>query len=198
MENFLKKITPKNLTTNTNKKIENIVFLIIVLVITLIIINSIWNPKSKEEDRSKEETSSILTSNDNSTSKIELEKKLESILATVKGVGKVEVFINYQESSSMVPLYDETTTTSSTEEGDSSGGTRNVTETEVQKEVVFSEKSSTKEPVTQKTTMPVVQGAIVTAEGAGDATVKTNIINAVQAATGLSLDKIQVFEKEIN
>ena len=78
------------------------------------------------------------------------------------------------------------------------GGIRNVTETEVQKEVVFSENSNIKEPVTQKTTMPIVQGAIVTAEGAEDATIKTNIINAVQAATGLSLDKIQVFEKEIN
>ena len=44
--------------------------------------------------------------------------------------------------------------------------------------------------------MPTIQGAIVTAEGAGNATVKTNIINAVGAVTGLSIDKIQVFELE--
>ncbi len=42
--------------------------------------------------------------------------------------------------------------------------------------------------------MPTIQGAIITAEGAKDANVKTNIINAVGAVTGLSIDKIQVFE----
>lgn len=193
MENFLSKVKSKYLT-KTNKKIENLVFLIIILVITLIIINSIWNTKDKIKEENT--VSSVLTNSDDLEDKALLETKLENILTTVKGVGKVEVLINYKESSSMIPLYDETTTTSSTEEGDSSGGTRNVTETEVQKEVVFSENSNNKEPVTQRTTMPIVQGAIVTAEGAGDATVKTNIINAVQAVTGLSLDKIQVFEKE--
>ena len=94
----------------------------------------------------------------------------------------------------MVPLYNESTTTSSTEEGDSGGGTRNVTETESKKDVVFSENSGQKQPVTEKTVMPTIQGAIITAEGAKDANVKTNIINAVGAVTGLSIDKIQVFE----
>ncbi len=94
----------------------------------------------------------------------------------------------------MVPLYDESTTTSTTTEGDSEGGTRNTVETESQKEVVFTEKSGIKDPIIQKTIMPVIEGAVITAEGAGDAGVKTNIISAVQAVTGLSIDRIQVFE----
>lgn len=93
-----------------------------------------------------------------------------------------------------MPIYNESTTTSSTEEGDSSGGTRNVTETEAKKDVVFSEKTGSKEPIIQKTLEPTITGAIITAEGANDATVKTNIINAIGAVTGLSIDKIQVFE----
>ena len=124
----------------------------------------------------------------------ELEKRLENILSTVKNVGNVNVLINYSESSSIVPLYNESTTVSGTEEGDSSGGTRNVTETETKKDVVFSESSGNKEPYTQKTVMPEIKGAIVTAEGAADITVKTNIINAVSAVTGLGADKIQVFQ----
>ena len=44
--------------------------------------------------------------------------------------------------------------------------------------------------------MPAVQGAIITAEGANDATVKANIISAVGAVTGLSIEKIQVFETQ--
>ena len=42
--------------------------------------------------------------------------------------------------------------------------------------------------------MPIIQGAIVTAEGADDATVKTKIVNAVGAVTGLTVDKVQVFQ----
>ena len=56
------------------------------------------------------------------------------------------------------------------------------------------EKSGTKDPIIQKTIMPLIEGAIVTAKGANDAGTKTSIINAVQAATGLSIDRIQVFE----
>ena len=42
--------------------------------------------------------------------------------------------------------------------------------------------------------MPLIEGAVITAKGANDAEVKTNIINAVQAATGLGIDRVQVFE----
>ena len=92
-------------------------------------------------------------------------------------------------------MYDETTTTSTTEETDSSGGVRNVTSTETQKEVIYSEQDGDKKPMTEKVIMPSIEGAIITAEGASNASVKTNIVNAVQAATGLTIDKIQVFEK---
>lgn len=196
MEKFLKKIKLKDPETKNKKKIENLIFLIIVLVITLLIINNIWKEEEKPKENSQNTSvfNKVLADDDEKAPKEELEQKLENILSTIKNVGKVQVFINYAESSNVVPLYDETTTTSSTEEGDSSGGSRNITETEVQKDVVFSEKSGSKEPVTQKTVMPVIQGAIITAEGAGDASVKTNIINAVCSAIGISIDKIQVFQ----
>ena len=128
------------------------------------------------------------------TSANELKSGLETILSTIKGVGKVNVFINYSETSSTQAMYDETTTTSTTEETDSSGGVRNVISTETQREVIYSEESGDKKPVTEKVLMPTIQGAIITAEGASNSSVKTNIVNAVQAATGLTIDKIQVFE----
>ena len=198
MSDLLKKITSKNTETKNKKKIENLVFLIIILVITIFIINSILKENKKEDQTQTKETAvfnEAVTDNSKEVSKGDLEKNLENILSTIKNVGDVSVFINYAESSKLEPLYDETTTTSSTEEGDSSGGTRNVTETETQKEVVFSENSGEKNPVTQKTTMPVIQGAVITAKGASDAITKTNIISAVEAVTGLTIDKIQVFEK---
>ena len=199
MNGFLRKLTSKEGENQNKKKIENLVFLIIILIVTIIIINAIWKKDENSNNTTKDTNSlsgKVLADNskDEVSNQTELETKLENILSTIKNVGKVNVLINYSESSSLVPLYNESTTTSSTEDGDSGGGTRNVTETESKKDVVFSENSGQKQPVTEKTVMPTIQGAIITAEGAKDANVKTNIINAVGAVTGLSIDKIQVFE----
>ena len=199
MNGFLRKLTSKEGENQNKKKIENLVFLIIILIVTIIIINAIWKKDENSNNTTKDTNSlsgKILADNSKNevSNQTELETKLENILSTIKNVGKVNVLINYSESSSLVPLYNESTTTSSTEEGDSGGGTRNVTETESKKDVVFSESSGQKQPVTEKKVMPTIQGAIITAEGAKDANVKTHIINAVGAVTGLSIDKIQVFE----
>ena len=200
MGRFLKEFVSKNEETKNKKKIENIVFLVLILIVTLVVINVIWKGDNNSSENTKTENhdGSILANNYNEqeTNETELERKLENILGTIKNVGKVNVLLNYSESSSLVPLYNESTTTSSTEEGDSTGGTRNVTETETKKDVVFSENSGEKNPVTQKTAMPTIQGAIITAEGANDVYVRTNIINGVCAITGLSIDKIQVFEMQ--
>lgn len=197
MSKFLNELV-KNKDMKNKKKIENLISLIVILIVTIIIINIILKDNKTNDNNINENESKYKILSDNlseENTSDNLEKNLENILSTIKGVGAVKVFINYQESSSIIPLYDETTTVSTTEEEDSSGGVRNITETETQKEVVFSEKSNEKSPITQKNVMPVVQGAIVTAQGAGDATIKTNIINAVQAATGLTINQIQVFEK---
>ena len=194
MKKWLEKIISKD--KNPKKRIENLVFLIILLIITLFVINIILKKDNSKIDiiDNENETITKVLANNNQSKKEELEGSLEEILSTIKSVGKVRVFINYSESRDIIPLYDETTTTSSVKEEDSSGGTRNTVQTETQKDVVFSEQSGNKEAIIQKTIMPKVQGAIITAEGANDAVIKTNIINAVQAVTGLTIDKIQVFE----
>ena len=196
MENFFKKIGEKNSKSESKKKIENLCFFIGILVITLILMKSIWkgNTEKSKLDEKENFTDEVLAIDNNNQKNNEIEDKLEDILSSIKNVGKVNVFINYSESTSCIPLYDESTTTSTTTEGDSSGGTRNTVETENQKEVVFTEKSGVKDPVIQKTLMPIIEGAIITAEGANNASVKTDIISAVQAVTGLSIDRIQVFE----
>lgn len=74
------------------------------------------------------------------------------------------------------------------------GGTRKINETSIKKEVIYQEVDGEKIPVTQSIISPKVEGAIVAASGANAAEVKTNIIQAVEAVTGLPTHKIQVFE----
>ena len=188
---------------NNKKKIENMVFLVIILIITIVIINYIWNG-SKSSNKTLTNTAGkqlATTQNSQSSSNRQsgtnsnnLEERLENILSNISGVGHVKVFINYSESSETVAMYNENSKTSVTEETDTSGGVRKVEETDSQKEIVYQEDSGSKTPIVQKTVEPKIEGAIITAKGASNINIKTSIIQAVEAATGLATHKIQVFE----
>ena len=184
---------------NNKKKIETLVFFVILLIATIVMINYIWNGKKSSNKTLTNTAGKQLAMTDNSSSASikdseNLEQKLESILSQIQGVGEVQVFINYSESSETVAMYNENTKTSTTEEVDTSGGTRKVESTDSQKELVYQEENGEKTPIIQKTVQPKIEGAIITAKGASNATVKTNIVQAVEAATGLATHKIQVFE----
>ena len=204
----LKKIVGNSEEQGNNKrKIENLVFLVIILIITVVIINYVWSgDKSSNKKVTNSAGKQLATTNssqtfassqNSSTENISLEEKLEDILSKIEGVGSVKVFINYAESSETVAMYNENSKTSTTEETDKSGGTRKVEQTDSQKEVIYQEQNGTKTPIVQKTVEPKIEGAIITAKGAGDINVKTSIIQAVEAATGLATHKIQVFTMSV-
>ena len=94
-------------------------------------------------------------------------------------------------------MYNETHNMSNTEETDTEGGTRKIESTDINKEVVFEQSNGTSKPVTERVIMPKIEGAIVIAEGGGNATIKTNIVQAVSAVTGLATYKVQVFKMKI-
>ena len=191
---------------NNKKKIENMVFLVIVLIITIVIINYIWNGnkssnKTLTNTAGKQLATMQNSQNNKSSNNIQggtnsnnLEERLENILSNINGVGNVKVFINYSESSETVAMYNENSKTSVTEETDTSGGVRKVETTDSQKEIVYQESDGEKTPIVQKTVEPKIEGAIITAKGANNADIKANIIQAVEAVTGLATHKIQVFE----
>lgn len=184
---------------NDKRKIENIIFFIIVLIITIVVINMIWNgnketTKQENNDNTKQLASKQINNDIETTDTDELEKKLESILAKIEGVGNVNVCINYSESSEVIAMFNENSKVSTTEETDTSGGIRKIQQTDSQKDVVYKEDNGEKEPITKKVVQPKIEGAIITAKGANNANIKANIIQAVEAVTGLATHKIQVFE----
>lgn len=185
---------------NNKKKIENLVFFVVLLIITIVVINLIWNgnkqvTKQENNTSSKQLANSKVDTNiDNSITTDNLAEQLEAILSKIQGVGEVKAFINYSESSEVVAMYNENTKISNTEENDTSGGTRKIQETDSQKDIIYKEENGEKTPITQKVVKPKVEGAIITAKGASNAEIKTNIIQAVEAVTGLATHKIQVFE----
>ena len=192
---MLKDLFKKSENSKDKKKqIENIVVFIIILIITVLIINNMWSSGVNESKQDKADTTKVLAQT-SSSQQDDLESNLEDILETINGVGKVKVLIKYSESSTVVAMYNETISESITKENDGNGGSKDVKESENKKEIVYTDEDGTNKPITEKVVMPVIEGAIITAQGASNANIKTSIVSAVEAVTGLPVHKIQVFEK---
>lgn len=191
---------------NNKRKVENLAVFLVVLIITLIIINFIWNDKDDTSNNNQTTTSNKKLAEKNINETVDdkadsttsnIKNELEEILTNINGVGKVKVMITYASSETTIPVFNEESSEENTEETDSEGGTRKVTQTDVRKEVIYEESDGNKTLITQKTTSPEMEGAIITAEGADNIDVKTNIIQAVEAVTGLPTHKIQVFKMNL-
>lgn len=181
MEKLLEKF---NFTSK--KGIENLVIFLVLVIIVIVVINGIFK-ESDEKVVSVEPITNVDVRGDS------LEEKLENILASIRGVGKVKVMISYTNSLEKVPLYDTKETTTVTEETDSNGGERKTKEVRSEYAVVFEEGNNSKTAIVKQSIMPEIIGVIVTAEGAENNSIKENIINAVVAVTNIPNHKIQVF-----
>lgn len=196
----IKQLFSKENTKDNKKKMETLVAFIIILIVTIIAINVIWSDKEetpKDDTNYAKTLADLETSNqkqEDSTQTNTLETNLENILSKIEGVGKVKVLVTYSQSSQTIAMYNENSKNSSIEEKDSGGGTRITQETDTKKDIIYKEENGKKVPITQTVINPKVEGAIVTAQGAENPNVKNNIIQAVEAVTGIATHKIQVFE----
>lgn len=192
----IEKLKEKLEKNGENKKIENLIVFVIILIVTIIIINTIWNGNDNKDKKESEDVSgykrlAIEDNNIETNESDDLEKKLEQILSKMEGVGKVSVMITYSQGSEIIPMQNENSKSSKINETDSDGGTRTTEQVDSSKEVIYSNGNKVE---TQTVKNPIAQGAIVIAEGASNAMVKTNIVSAVEAITGLATYKVQVFE----
>lgn len=108
---------------DNKKKIENIAVFIVILVITIIVINIIWNGDEKSGSVNNQINGATLAQKEeavqtSSTSQSELEQKLENILNKIEGVGNVKVMITYSQTSQTIAMYNEDNSESTTEEND--------------------------------------------------------------------------------
>lgn len=108
-----------------------------------------------------------------------LERKLEAALSEISGVGTATVVLTLKSSGEDVLA-----------QNVSDGSTH---ETEA---VIVSMGSNTEQAVSIKTIYPEFQGALVICDGAGSASVKLEVLQAVSAITGLSSDKISICRRK--
>ncbi len=123
----------------------------------------------------------------------ELAGRLETILATMAGVGRVEVLLTLERG----PEYKYASTSDSSQketlEQDASGGTREIAEiTDRTQLVLVRSPQGYEEPVLITEIFPEIKGVVVVAQGAEDPRIKERITWAVQTALRVSPHKITV------
>lgn len=126
LDKFKEKFKPKE-GENNKRKIENLVLFVIILIVTIVAINYIWNGDNNKNDTITNDASgkrlaseeNIITNDATTSSSDGIEEKLENILSNIKGVGEVKVLITYSQTSRVIPMYDEDTSSTITEETDS-------------------------------------------------------------------------------
>lgn len=191
MTNFIQKLR-KHLEEMNNKKfINNLFIILLITIIFLIGANFFLEDRKETSIPTKEVIESRIDPSDYS---YYLEKKMESILGKLKGVGEVSVMITLEDTSEKFPAANTNTTIETTKEVDSEGGIREVNREDTSVQMVS--KSNDGTLVVLKESNPTVKGVIVVAEGASDIIILENLYEAVKTVLGISGNKVQVYSSK--
>lgn len=170
----------------SDKRFELLVYgaLILAMVVLFIISPNGETTESSGDDVTKQHEQNDIE---------ELEERLEAILGSIRGAGRVRVMITYDTSSRLVPAMSTDVQSGTTE--NTSGESQSVSETrtESSRPATISGSGGT-ETIVLTEIEPTVRGVIVTAEGAADVSVRVKLCNAVMTVLGISADRIEVFE----
>jgi stage III sporulation protein AG len=169
---------------DTKKKIQYVAVLLIVVIILTIYFSSFQSSPAKEN--TAQPTKEALQSED-------LEAKLERILSSIEGAGKVDVCITYESSPEIVPAISENKQSSSTTDA-GENGTSTVNTENTQTNVVTVNGSGGASALVIRENSPKVMGVIVVAEGADNIGVKLNLLEAVQTVLNVSPDRVDVYK----
>lgn len=112
------------------------------------------------------------------------ERELEQLLTQVDGAGRVRVMLTLRTGPASEYQTDKSRTSASESDRHS--------ESLEEKTVILDRGSAYNEPAVVSTAYPVFQGALIVAEGGGDAKVRYELSAAVAALLGLGTDQITV------
>ncbi len=141
----------------------------------------------------KAETSANAQAEKTARTAEETESRLEEVLSSIRGAGKVQVMITYDTGKELVPAMSTDTQAGTTETTGSDAHSITQNNTESSQPATISG-SGGSETIILTEIQPKVRGVIVIAEGAADISVKLRLQNAVQTVLGVKADQIEVFE----
>jgi stage III sporulation protein AG len=129
----------------------------------------------------------------NSSGKDALELRLTDVLSKIRGAGKVDVLVTYETNGEIVTATVRQTDEDTRNANGSSGSEASRSVKEVVEPATV-ETDGGHAPIVLYTKEPTVRGVIVVAEGASDFSIRQKLQAAVHAATGIPIERIEVFE----
>lgn len=189
------KFSLSELKNNLLKNVGKDKILIIIMVGILFIVISL---PTKSSNSSSSSNAAITTSNTNTVNTTDyeenLEKKIESLLTEVQGVGKVKVMVTLKASSEKILVSEDTFSDKTVKATDSDGGVSESLEKSGAQKYVTSDTGNGNQPYVSQEKAPEVEGVMVIAEGGSDSMVVANITNAIAALLAVPVHKIQVLK----
>lgn len=165
------------------KHLEIYVLLLFAFVLLLIFMS---NFKSKNQSDDTNQTSFSVE-----TYSAMLEEKLEKTLSNVKGAGSVKCMVMVESGIEYIYATESEEVTNS---NTVSGGT--TSKTTITDNILTITKNGVKTPVIVKENMPKVTGVIIVASGAGSASVRLELLKAVQALMGVDTNNVEILVGE--
>lgn len=180
------------------KKDQLVIFLLFGILLLVIAIPA--KPKEERDEPGISKESEILQETpqeEDASYERRQERRLKEALQKVEGVGKAEVMLTLKASLEKVVEKDRPFSDQTIEEEDSGGGRRNTREESQSETTVYKEaQDGSRTPYVVKELEPQIEGVIVIAEGGGNALVRQNILEAVQALFPVEAHKIKIMKME--
>lgn len=162
---------------------KNVLFVIGLAGILLIGLSEVFGSGGK-----KEQTAALASSPNIFDRETALEQRLETMLASVQGVGRVQVMITLEGEGETVYAQDEQSDESSQESADGSVQNKSTR----QSAHILYESSDGKQPLVETRIEPEVQGVAVTCEGGGDISVIKRVTELVSVVLDVPTNRVCV------
>lgn len=178
----------KELFRNKEKKtVLNFITMLLVGIVLIIAGNSFMKTNIKEEEVLPDASGIVKNETDFVS---ELEKKLETALSGVEGVGKAHVVITLENSGEIIVAEDNLVDKSEMSEGKTEEKRKTNNIKEERKKILL----DSSKPLVLQEIQPKIKGVLIIAKGGDDARVKDSIIRAVQALLNIQANKIEVLK----
>ncbi|MBQ3554517.1 MAG: hypothetical protein IJA08_07525 [Clostridia bacterium] len=122
----------------------------------------------------------------------ELEQRLSDILSTIQGAGKISVMITLDDEGETVYAQDVSSDRKPIANAEANGESR----ADEKKLVLKSDAGGGQSPISVVKTMPKVSGVLVTAQGADDERVKSDLIQAIKSVLDVKTHRVAVLVKK--
>ncbi|MCL2003814.1 MAG: hypothetical protein FWG72_07420 [Oscillospiraceae bacterium] len=119
-----------------------------------------------------------------------LERRLEQILSAISGAGTTEVLLTLKTDMEVVVVQD----IDARSRRDAEDGAVTSSDEEHRTKTVLAGAA----PIIRKRVYPEFQGALVVCDGAGSASVRAAVLDAVSALTGLRSDRVTIAQRAPN